>query len=130
MPTLMVTDAEGQITVMVLVGGHPFDMMTAVVPTVRDMRPTAVSLTVDSYITTEPDGFVIRALFGGSLQRAFEAGTKGVTEALVVNMVTPLAAEVITLPYTRTPDGVVWGEEFATHEVDGRMIEVLRAVWA
>jgi hypothetical protein len=115
---------------MVLVGGHPFDMMTSVVPTVRDMRPTAVSLTVDSYITTEPDGFAIKALFGGSLQRAFEAGTKGVTEALIVNMVTPTSAEVITLPYTRTPLGVEWGEDFASSEVDGRMIDVLRAVWS
>jgi len=130
MPTLIVTNAAGETTIMVLVGGHPFDMMGAILPTVRDMHPTALSLTVDSYVTTSPDGLAIKALFGGSLQRAFEAGTKGVTEALVVNMVTPTITEVITLPYTRTPDGVVWGEEIVSSVVDGRMVDVLRSVWS
>jgi hypothetical protein len=129
-PTLIVTDAEGHTTVMVLAGGHPFDAIQAVTPAIRDMRPTALSLTVDSYITTNPDGVALKMLFGGSLKRAFEAGTSGVSEALIVNMVTPTSQEVITLPYTRTPDGVVWGEDFASDVVDGRMIDALRAAWA
>jgi len=130
LPTLLVTDAEGQITVMGLAGAHPFDVLQATLPVLRDMHPTALSLTVDSYVSTSPDGLAIKALFGGSLQRAFEAGTKGVTEALVINMVTPTDVEVITLPYTLYANSIEWGEEIVSSVVDGRMIDVLRAVWS
>lgn len=130
MPTLLVTDAEGHITVVGLAGGHPFEVLQAAIPMLRDMHPAALSLTADSYVTTEPDGPIIRTLFGNSLKRAFEAGTKGVSEALVINMVTPTDAEVITLPYTLYANSIEWGEEIVSSVVDGRMIDVLRSVWS
>jgi hypothetical protein len=135
MPTLLVTDAECHVTVMVLAGGHPYDMLSAALPTLREYGPIiSLALTVDSYIATGPgdfDAYLIRQKYNGSLAAAFADHAPGVTEALVVNIVTPTSAEVTTMPYTRLPDGSVeWGEEHTSTEVDGRMIEVLRRAWS
>ncbi len=143
-PTLVVEDGEGKITVMVLTGGHPFNMLVAMLPTLAEMKPRNVSMTVDSYILTGNIGdeggqaaldaaMERRAHYGGSLQAMFEAGEVGVSECLTINYATPTAFAGITLPYTRMPDGsVVWAEEKSGDDVDisGRMADALRLIWA
>ena len=130
LPTLIVTTATGT-EVMVLAGGHPYDMLRTLVPVLRDMRPSALSFTVDSYMAKGDDQVLaMRERYGGSLAAAFAAGEPNVSEALIINIVTPTESEVVTLPYTRTDDGVVWRDEHTTGEFSGRMLDVLRAVWA
>lgn len=132
-PTLVVERGD-QYEVMVLLGAHPFTMMQTVLPTLREMQPEALGLTTDSFIAsgTAEDVEPRRARHGGSLQAMFEAGEPGVTEALVIHLCSATTSEVVTMPYTRTDDGIVWHGDTMPENVvhSGRLIEVMQAVWA
>jgi hypothetical protein len=132
LPTVVLEDHNGQAIVMILAGGHPFDMLGGLIPILREHRPTTVSITMDSYVTQGEEGFATRERYG-DLSQAFAAGAPGVTEALTIQIVTPDSMDFITLPYTREDDGyVTWGEphEAEGTEVAGRMADALRMVWA
>ena len=131
-PTVVLEDYNGSAIVMVLMGAHPFDMLGAALPAIREHRPSTVSITVDSYMAIGLEGVASRELFGGSLARAHAAGAPGVTEALMVHIVTPDSTDLIMLPYVREDDGhITWGEQQAQEGlgVGGRMTDALRMVW-
>ena len=133
-PTLIVEDQAGIMTVIVLAGDHPFDMLGAVLPTVRGMRPRSISFSADSFIVEGPAAVVepMRAKYGGSLMRAFNAGEPSVRECLIINVVTPDSTETLTLPYVRTNDTIVWLEPKGPSrdsDVGGRMIDALRTAF-
>lgn len=131
-PTLVVERDDGQFEVMVLIGSHPFVMMQAILPTLREMQPTAMGLTTDSYMGTGEvmDLVSRRAEYNGSLQAMFEAGEPGVTECLVIHIARKGETEVIELPYVRSDEGIEWKPfEHPDREHTGRLIDVLQAVW-
>jgi hypothetical protein len=132
-PTLVV-ERGGKYDVMVLIGGHPFTMMQAALPTLREMQPDTMGLTTDSFVASgsAEDVEPRRARYGGSLQAMFEAGERGVTEALIIHLCSATTSDVITLPYTRTAQGIVWTDLGVPDEAihSGRLIDVMRAVWA
>lgn len=139
-PTLIVESPSGEYQIIALAGGHPFDMLTAILPMLRSLNPVSMSLTVDSYILTaaamsHEEADALYARYEHSLAAAFAAGEPAVSEALVITMVTPTSHRVVTMPYRRGDDGVTWDDD---HEIDsdeegaqteGRLVEVLRAVW-
>jgi hypothetical protein len=134
-PTLIVEEPDGRMTVMALMGDHPFNTLVAVAPDIIQMQPQSLSLSVDSYILTGHVENVeaveeMRARYDYSLQAAFEAGEPGVTEALVINYVTKDWADVISMPYERQGDVIVWGEQTDAGgpDVTGRLIDLLRAI--
>jgi hypothetical protein len=134
MPTLIVEHQDHTFDVMLLLGGHPFDMMTAIVPTLREINPVSLGLTVDSYMLTakvDSDALERRARYGGSLQAMHEAGEPGVSECLVIQIVTPTTSESVHLPYTRHADTIKWTEHtpFDGASVTGRLVDALRSVW-
>ena len=127
----------GKFEIMVLLGAHPYTMMQSILPTLREMQPVSMGLTVDSYIITKPldgeaDLLERRARYGNSLQAMFEAGEPDVFECLVVHIVSATGTEVIHMPYVRTDDGgVAWRESTMPDDAvaGGRLIDALRAVW-
>ena len=138
MPIILVEAGDGTMIIVGLAGGHPFDVILSALPMLQDLRPRSMALTTDSYMLSgkldeEADIVAVRARYGGSLAAAFKAGEPGVTEALCINIVTPTTADIVMVPYTRVAFPrieVVWGEVSKPHaEVDGRMVDVLRAVW-
>jgi hypothetical protein len=142
MPTLIVEHVtaehpDGQYDVMVLVGGHPFDMITAIAPALREAHPVSLGLTVDSYMMTaegNPDeALARRASYGGSLQAMHEAGEPGVSECLVIYILTPTTSEGIQLPYVRHANTIRWSPEYVLPgdaQFTGRLVEALRSVWS
>lgn len=134
MPTL-VTECDGKYEVMLMIGAHPFTMMSAILPQLRELKPDTLGLTIDSYMASGDVDTVLsmRERHANSLAAAFEAGEESVYECLVIYLVTAKGYEVIQLPYTRTDKGTLWHEdvEFPDGaEFGGRLIEVLQAVWA
>ena len=136
-PVLLVEHGDHVIDMVVLAGGHPYPMLMAMLPMLREMQPTSMALTTDTYIITgelgdEEEVMAVRERYGNSLQAAFEAGEPLVSEALHITMVDRFKTEVVTLPYTRTKGGITWAEPKGVDgaEVSGRMIDVLRAVWS
>jgi hypothetical protein len=140
-PTLIVEHPDGTYDVMVLIGGHPFDMMTVIVPVLREAHPASLGLTVDSYMlqgSADSDMMARRARYGGSLQAMFEAGEPGVSECLIINIISPTSTEVIQLPYKRHDGGmasrptVTWGDTTPLDgaQFSGRLVDVMRSVWS
>lgn len=134
LPMLLVEGGDGVRSVVALAGGHPYDMLRATVDMLREMRPVSLALTVDSYMLGggDPVEAVMVHERYPSIRAAFEAGEPLASEALIVNVVTPTTAQVITLAYVRNPQlhTVTWGERHDSDLAEGRMIDALRAVWA
>ena len=137
MPMLIVEKPDETYDVMAMVGGHPFHMLTALVPTLREMHPVSLGLTVDSYMLVADgnpdDAMARRARYGGSLQAMHEAGEPGVSECLVIYIVTATGTECIQLPYVRHANTVRWSPEYVMPNeanVGGRLIEAMRSVWS
>jgi hypothetical protein len=137
-PTLIVENADHTYDLMALVGGHPYDMLRAIVPTLQGMHPVSLGLTVDSYMLVaegNPDEAMARRnRYGGSLQAMHEAGEPGVSECLVIHIVTAEGTEMIQLPYSRhRTEGITWDEEYVPPDsaaATGRLIDVLQEVFA
>jgi hypothetical protein len=135
LPTLVVEDGDGRFNIVALVGGHPYEMVRASVPMLRDMQPRCIGFTADSFMAKGDDDDLLllrRESYGGSLQRMFEAGEPGVSECLTINIVTATETQTLQLPYTRVADGIVWDEAPALDDAvfSGRMIDALRSVWS
>jgi hypothetical protein len=132
LPTIVIEDVNGRAIVMVLVGGHPFDMVLAALPALREHQPATVSLTTDGYMAQGVEGLASKMLFG-DLSKALAAGAPGVTEALTIHIVTPESTDLVMLPYVREDDGhIVWSDPPEDQEgldVGGRMSDALRMVW-
>jgi hypothetical protein len=125
-PMLIVTDTTGQVSMIAMaVDGNPAAYLEHVLRTVNDPIES-VSFTVDTYHTSDP-------LTPRPFSAAFAAGDPRVSEALAVTIVTAESAAMALLPYTRTTDGIVWGDDQILEgggSLGGRVIESLIAAIA
>jgi hypothetical protein len=139
-PPVLIAEYEDKRTeMMMLTGAHPFVMVMALVPTLREQHPASLALTVDAYMASGSLGggdeaavMEMRARHGNSLQAAFQAGEPLVSECLQILMVDRFTALGVSLPYTRSKRGITWDEprEMDGATIEGRMIEALRMVWS
>ena len=128
-PMLTTEDAEGHLNIIGLViDGHPYDAVRMVAPKMRDEQsPVRVTLSVDSYAFKSQPGDTMPMQSPSEL---FAAGDPRVTEAIIIHIVTPGEASVVTLPYRRTETSIEWDEPWSDGDGDmkvtGRMVEALR----
>lgn len=121
-PTMLVEDAEGRMTIVLLPGEmDPFDMFTTVLPLQREqLKPVRLSFSADTFTSKVP----------GGLAERFEAGDETVSEAVQILVVTADDTLSTVVKYTRTDEGLVWQRPETKVGPDGpqvaRLADLLR----
>jgi hypothetical protein len=130
-PMLHVEQGEHVAIYALAVNGHPYDAIVQIAPSfILDGAIDRLVFVSDSYMWKgKEEDFV-----PGPLQPRFEAGEPNVSECLMNAVVTANGMDIplvnqITMPYTRTDDGVVWDEALIREDgylaSGGRMVDLL-----
>lgn len=131
-PMLHIERNEHVVIMALATGGHPFDTLVQIAPSIIEQGPIdRLVMVSDSYMWKGGEDDYVE----GPLQPRFEAGDPNVSECLMNVIVTAngTAEAVATqtlMPYTRTDDGVTWADakDMADAVTSGRMSDLLSSI--